>query len=973
MVTIDYDALAHKTVLNPSLSPSPTMSSPAPATDPSASLSPPSPQLPQVESPNNTILPSGTAADLLDAVDKLKFFLATAPSTFPTPHPVPDGSSSVRDDRALNCFLLPTGELISCVMWNGLYHVTGTDIVRALNFRFLAFGRPVRNAKKFEEGVFSDLRNLKSGVDATLEEPKVSLRQKRERPALKSSVGSPNFSSSSSSTTAFGRRKNRRSSTGFRYLTIASSSTLSIGISSARSSARKARQKLCESLLSVSAGSQASRCSSSLRRRAPRPTSTCRRESRSSKSSKRAPERTSPIGRGLPRWLRGASAFALQHSRTEKLALSPISQPSNATQLALESTSLRAEPRAAPLRRGHRRPSRSSQAHRAADPTKFPPTNLGRLRILTRPAFSAHSLSSKDPRRINNGGDRWAGGRAGSQAVSARLEAPATKEPKRREDSETRIGSEGGASRRALNLGPSCSRRDFFVHHAGLPRILPRPSILHRTPTTPSLQRPRIRRTRIPSSNPTPFSLPRTITSSPVRPARLPPTPVTWQPTLHLSPPTRIPVAAPLAAIDAPSPSTRSRRNRTSPPSPLLPSQRLSSPDTPSQATPPERQRPTFARFSRAVGSSSDWNISSVTFVHIRARSLSHAQPAAKPSLARTICRLTCVYLPRRDDLKAERAQSPDQDPRENLGPVGPLPKSRTRSRRRRRMRAFDGNGRASGGTLRERQPLRRSRCRTGSGGPRAPTTRARLSSSPSLLSLPSSPRTLPFGYVVGMASPRPPPQSVVSGRAARVVQPFSIAFSLLLDDFRLDVDRKRQSRPSPRAPFGARDRDVLQTISLGDAHHRARWGNRVSELGRRRKCARSTLGNALLPLLPLHHLAISSRLWSQSLPVHVVPHAHPRGQRAPGGSVSSPDRRVYLPFFPDRLGGLRGPRSRLDAGGRQSNAVPRSARLALERGRDGIEASGGWRRVGGRVGGHFGVAFRRDSGRARQLDCCDS
>ena len=29
--------------------------------------------------------------------------------------------------------------------------------------------------KKFEEGIFSDLRNLKPGVDASLEEPKVSV------------------------------------------------------------------------------------------------------------------------------------------------------------------------------------------------------------------------------------------------------------------------------------------------------------------------------------------------------------------------------------------------------------------------------------------------------------------------------------------------------------------------------------------------------------------------------------------------------------------------------------------------------------------------------------------------------------------------------------------------------------------------------------------------------------------------------
>lgn len=34
----------------------------------------------------------------------------------------------------------------------------------------------MRNMKKFEEGVFSDLRNLKPGTDACLEEPKVRSR-----------------------------------------------------------------------------------------------------------------------------------------------------------------------------------------------------------------------------------------------------------------------------------------------------------------------------------------------------------------------------------------------------------------------------------------------------------------------------------------------------------------------------------------------------------------------------------------------------------------------------------------------------------------------------------------------------------------------------------------------------------------------------------------------------------------------------
>ena len=55
---------------------------------------------------------------------------------------------------------------------SNLFHISGTDIVRCLAFRFQAFGRPVKNSKKFEEGIFSDLRNLKAGNDATLEEPK---------------------------------------------------------------------------------------------------------------------------------------------------------------------------------------------------------------------------------------------------------------------------------------------------------------------------------------------------------------------------------------------------------------------------------------------------------------------------------------------------------------------------------------------------------------------------------------------------------------------------------------------------------------------------------------------------------------------------------------------------------------------------------------------------------------------------------
>ncbi|EMD35201.1 hypothetical protein CERSUDRAFT_158065 [Gelatoporia subvermispora B] len=133
--------------------------------------------------------------ELLAHLERLKFFLATAPARWsastlsqPLPshsQPLPSHSQPLAPHSqplahdahahahpALNRFLLPNAEYVSCVLWGGLYHITGTDIVRALVFRFEAFGRPVRNMKKFEEGVFSDLRNLKPGVDACLEEPK---------------------------------------------------------------------------------------------------------------------------------------------------------------------------------------------------------------------------------------------------------------------------------------------------------------------------------------------------------------------------------------------------------------------------------------------------------------------------------------------------------------------------------------------------------------------------------------------------------------------------------------------------------------------------------------------------------------------------------------------------------------------------------------------------------------------------------
>ncbi|KAM0671850.1 STE-like transcription factor [Ordospora colligata] len=86
-------------------------------------------------------------------------FLANAPKEF-------------RDGERIKKFQLKNGDYIHCVLWNMHFFVTGTDIVKILVWRFQNAGRCLASLKKFEEGVFSDLRNLKPGIDATLEGPR---------------------------------------------------------------------------------------------------------------------------------------------------------------------------------------------------------------------------------------------------------------------------------------------------------------------------------------------------------------------------------------------------------------------------------------------------------------------------------------------------------------------------------------------------------------------------------------------------------------------------------------------------------------------------------------------------------------------------------------------------------------------------------------------------------------------------------
>lgn len=79
-----------------------------------------------------------------------------------------------RKRGACKKFELPEsgGESISCVFWDGKYYITGTDIIKVIIYKLRAENIFVTKdtIKKFEEGVFSDLRYLKPGVGARLEE-----------------------------------------------------------------------------------------------------------------------------------------------------------------------------------------------------------------------------------------------------------------------------------------------------------------------------------------------------------------------------------------------------------------------------------------------------------------------------------------------------------------------------------------------------------------------------------------------------------------------------------------------------------------------------------------------------------------------------------------------------------------------------------------------------------------------------------
>lgn len=104
---------------------------------------------------------SDETKESLRLIEDLKFFLVTAPANW-------------QENQVIRRYYLNNDEgFVSCVFWNNLYFITGTDIVRCILYKIQHFGRTITDRKKFEEGVFSDLRNLKAGADAVLESPKL--------------------------------------------------------------------------------------------------------------------------------------------------------------------------------------------------------------------------------------------------------------------------------------------------------------------------------------------------------------------------------------------------------------------------------------------------------------------------------------------------------------------------------------------------------------------------------------------------------------------------------------------------------------------------------------------------------------------------------------------------------------------------------------------------------------------------------
>lgn len=96
-------------------------------------------------------------------VRQLETFLDFAPSHPLIHHAVNSGTPAILS------FVLPGESQISCIAWDGLIWITGEDIIRVVQARFEAVGRPVHRFKEFRGLIVSYLRRPFEGYHKELD------------------------------------------------------------------------------------------------------------------------------------------------------------------------------------------------------------------------------------------------------------------------------------------------------------------------------------------------------------------------------------------------------------------------------------------------------------------------------------------------------------------------------------------------------------------------------------------------------------------------------------------------------------------------------------------------------------------------------------------------------------------------------------------------------------------------------------
>ncbi|TIB71320.1 hypothetical protein E3Q24_02398 [Wallemia mellicola] len=94
----------------------------------------------------------------------LNAFLIDAPNKFNSEQETDD----LHPHRIIHRYKLDD-VYISCIRYSDDFFITGPDIYKIISFKVRKLGRIITDKRKFNEGISSDLRNLKIGIDSVIE------------------------------------------------------------------------------------------------------------------------------------------------------------------------------------------------------------------------------------------------------------------------------------------------------------------------------------------------------------------------------------------------------------------------------------------------------------------------------------------------------------------------------------------------------------------------------------------------------------------------------------------------------------------------------------------------------------------------------------------------------------------------------------------------------------------------------------